>query len=683
MHKNRGGHIGAASALAAAILISGCGGGGGSAAQTQATVTAAADSAVLSWNSPATIDVLANDAASSGAVELDEVSTPGHGSASIVDGQVVYTPEAGYFGSDSLTYTVRATNGGATSSAIVALTVEARLRLSGIASDSALASAQIIATVGNAEATSTTDAGGNYDVDIESSNPGDMVTITAVGAPGSTHVKLVSLAGDLATLASQADVQGTVDSRQAPSLNVSHLSTALAALLVEANGGMPPSTLTQLDTLTKTLSLEQMVDLATAIKLVAHENVALPEGVEDTFDLVSGPSTSDALAGFLQVEASSARFADVRSAALSSSMAAAAPPIAETGQQTLVYYRGYGLPGDALMVTYEPDGAATVARPDGSRAATWEIVNDTLVLMLAQPFSEPIFDVFDPDAGEWYPVLDVITGYELRLVSGSVTTGVAFQARLGTRTFQEGPKQGMPMPLDSSIAYPSKVLDLSLTLAFADEDLAVGSRWAGLPTDSGLDFQDMIPDTLEIMSPVVATFDRTEGSRSWAVEDGWLALTDGTTQWRLARLTPGTPTGEEHWIATIVANGAVVRAAELMVFKSAKGLAFANDARFHRRWESAGIESGVYNGELFIDVFADGTGAQVSDTPLTATSSAPTTWAIDASGRMSHTRSSISRREWTLLKSAEWGIVVMENLVVPDADFDMWRVNVYLDRGPS
>jgi len=79
----------------------------------------AANDAASSINGAAvTINVLANDVDSDGSVDPTTVhitSQPAHGSVSVTQsGSVVYTPNAGYQGSDSFTYS-EADNQGATS----------------------------------------------------------------------------------------------------------------------------------------------------------------------------------------------------------------------------------------------------------------------------------------------------------------------------------------------------------------------------------------------------------------------------------------------------------------------------------------------------------------------------------------------------------------------------------------
>jgi LPXTG-motif cell wall-anchored protein len=74
---------------------------------------AVSDAATTKMDTPVTIDVLANDLPDQGPTQLplDVASlalatNPGHGTAAIVDGKVVYTPAAGYSGHDAFDYTL-------------------------------------------------------------------------------------------------------------------------------------------------------------------------------------------------------------------------------------------------------------------------------------------------------------------------------------------------------------------------------------------------------------------------------------------------------------------------------------------------------------------------------------------------------------------------------------------------
>ena len=81
--------------------------------------TANPDNATTPSGTPVLINALANDSDPDGdALTLTTVGTPAHGTATIVDGNVRYTPTAGYVGSDSFSYSITDANGSTASSTI-------------------------------------------------------------------------------------------------------------------------------------------------------------------------------------------------------------------------------------------------------------------------------------------------------------------------------------------------------------------------------------------------------------------------------------------------------------------------------------------------------------------------------------------------------------------------------------
>ncbi len=73
------------------------------------TVKAVDDSVTTNQGQAVTIDVLNNDDADATITRI--VTGPSDGSATIVNGQIVYTPNAGFFGTDTFTYEVKDPNG--------------------------------------------------------------------------------------------------------------------------------------------------------------------------------------------------------------------------------------------------------------------------------------------------------------------------------------------------------------------------------------------------------------------------------------------------------------------------------------------------------------------------------------------------------------------------------------------
>lgn len=80
------------------------------------------DGAPTPLNTPVTIDVLINDTdANNHSLYIESVGTPAHGTANIVNNKIEYTPNTGYSGADSFTYTVSDNNGGSDSGTVTVI----------------------------------------------------------------------------------------------------------------------------------------------------------------------------------------------------------------------------------------------------------------------------------------------------------------------------------------------------------------------------------------------------------------------------------------------------------------------------------------------------------------------------------------------------------------------------------
>jgi uncharacterized repeat protein (TIGR01451 family) len=85
---------------------------------------AVADTPTTPVGTPVTVDVLANDTdANADALTITSTTVPAHGTDSVVAGHILYTPTAGYVGSDSFSYTISDGHGGtSTTTVTVAVT---------------------------------------------------------------------------------------------------------------------------------------------------------------------------------------------------------------------------------------------------------------------------------------------------------------------------------------------------------------------------------------------------------------------------------------------------------------------------------------------------------------------------------------------------------------------------------
>lgn len=546
--------------LAAVTMLAGCGGSGGSggASQPPATIAVAPDNSTIAWNAPGSIDVLSNDSASRGALTLTAVTGALHGTATVANGKVTYTPNTGFYGVETLSYTATAAEGGASAKADIKVTVEAVLTLNGNASDSPLANASVTAAVGTRTFTTTTGASGDFGVVVRSSAPLEFVTLTAVGSGTQEKVKLVSLVGDIDGLVKGA-AQGQVSMSAVPSLSVSHYSSAFAALANKARDGSAPATAVQLRDVTAQISLSEMLQGATAIRLVADKGVLLPAGIADTFALVQSQSAIDAV--YAAAKLLNAQLAATTRAGVEAELnAGSAFTLDGLPERTVVYNTG------DFTVTYRADGTGRLSGRSGEHDIKWTAEGATVRLT----YEKPVEWIYGPFvlrvAGAYspYSIREYSQGMIIRLVMGE---SVAKWGESGTVTWIDGPNAGMPVVVDVTTTnipkYLTGVLAVDRRLPITAAMTAPGAMLFGVPNmpvpalesdeESGsvrVDVPRTATDILEFTSATGAVFSGSKEAVTWKVQENWLHVTHANGKvWRYALVTQNDATAKQLWLA--------------------------------------------------------------------------------------------------------------------------------------
>lgn len=211
-----------------------------------------------------------------------------------------------------LTITVTDNNGG-TASTDVTITITANIlsvTLNGLVTDGPIANANIEVSVGNQIFNVIADDNGIYSVplSVDDSFADQIVTLTATGTQVDSVVKLVSVLGAFGDVDAAGGDEDTVTKDKMFGVNVTNLTTANTALMEDANGGAIISSRQQFLDAAKEINSTLILPLATAIKLVidySADNVdlELPDGVENTFLLVSDLEIASAYVANAQVNA--------------------------------------------------------------------------------------------------------------------------------------------------------------------------------------------------------------------------------------------------------------------------------------------------------------------------------------------------------------------------------------------
>jgi hypothetical protein len=185
-------------------------------------------------------------------------------------------------------------NDGATATASYNVTITrigTALTLIGKVVDAPIPDATVAIVIGTDSFSGQSDPNGDYnlDLDVDESNLTKLVKITARGNP-STHpdILFVSQLNTFAQLVELAGSDSQLTSTNLFGLNVTNVSTAESVLLEKANEGLPPETPEKLQQLLALIDPQKKLEMAALIKVVVDDaNYSLPDGVSNTFELVS------------------------------------------------------------------------------------------------------------------------------------------------------------------------------------------------------------------------------------------------------------------------------------------------------------------------------------------------------------------------------------------------------------
>lgn len=524
-----------AAALLGAGLVAGCGGDGGD----PNVLDANPDTAATVWNTPVTVDVLANDTSNEGPVTVAAVGKPAHGSARMVDGKLVYTPDAGWFGTETFSYT--ASGASIRSDVPVTVAVQARMTLSGTVADAPLANAPVTVAVGKASFATTTDAEGRYRVDVTAASPDEVVRIDATGTGTQAAVRLVGFAGSAGEVAAAVDASGLATAGAAPGLNVSHFSTAVAALLSRPATGAP-ATGAALTRAMEALDGDTALMLAAALHLVIDGGVPLPAGKADSWALALDAAAVRALRDRLQAEDYDRWYQGYMDALSAAPTSAFVGPTAAPA--AMVLYAGSS-GGEHWQL--RPGGTGTATSAVGTSELTWQVQDGLLELRYATPFASEVYDLLDATTGAYGMVRHEVTRLQLQGLGGPL---VKVQQVL-RQTALEGEKAGQVIADDVPSGWYVQSLATRLdAYPVAAADLPVGARWAGpVVKEATGAFVSLSSDVMEVTAADQVKLAFANETRSLSVADGSFVLKNTAgVEWRYTRLRPADAQGLEAWL---------------------------------------------------------------------------------------------------------------------------------------
>lgn len=177
------------------------------------------------------------------------------------------------------------------------------LTIAGLATDSPITNGEISVNVAGRDITIdvTADANGNYSVDLllDDSEASAFISIIAHGVAEQANAGLITLLGTAGQLSAKAGNDNILTEDENFAVNVTNITTAQYALAKIANDGNAPTNDAELESLTQALSYDEVITLATAIKVAidkaaANPDLALPEGITDTLALIENVEATQA-----------------------------------------------------------------------------------------------------------------------------------------------------------------------------------------------------------------------------------------------------------------------------------------------------------------------------------------------------------------------------------------------------
>lgn len=419
------------------------------------------DLAVTQPGQSVLIDVLGNDGSLGGELRLLKAFKPAHGTASIENGRIRYTPAPGFQGSDSFRYMAQSADsqpGQATVNVEVGQG-GVRLRLAGRVVDEPIAYATVKVSIGGFDFIAHADAQGNYVLDIAALQGDAFVTLEATGvSPSGEPVRFYSAVGEIVRLAGAAGGDGILTRDEFNQVNVTNLSTAQYVLLAEANGGTPVTSDQELLPLTQNIDIDRLLELAAVIKLVVDEGVPLPAGVSDPLALISD---ADALADF-------------KASLAPDQLAQAVDAVSQDPNLTPVYAVGRVPTGYSLVFAGAPGtiragishpGLLTLANAGGSGGAAmlvdlnvatddaWTWALDGGDLLLSKVVAEPVtyFEILPSCSAQNMEVTETLQTIRLHRLQDGAGVDYIEASVESARTYVDlDPNDACPVPPDGA-----------------------------------------------------------------------------------------------------------------------------------------------------------------------------------------------------------------------------------------
>lgn len=393
------------------------------------------------------------------------------------------------------------------------------LTISGLATDSPIRNAQISVNVGGRDVTvdATADAEGNYTVDLEldESESDAFISIIAKGVGEQKVAGLISLLGTAGQLIENAGDDSTLTSDESFSVNVTNITTAEYALVKLANKGNDVESSEQLDALKQEINYEEVMVLATAIKVAidkvaANPDLAIPDNIEDTLALVE--SSEQAAAYVAKVvnepvfeEAQEEIYADEKLIDKSAS----------DGTPSLYYVLPQTTLQRATIARFNEDGTGSY----WNRIFTWEDSEGVITATITDPEIVSSVEYFDDEYGysTGYEVETSVVKYEFKRLNQGEKQDLLAISQTQNKHFPNGEKADI-VEVFSDTYTAAKV---NAVKAIANES---GVAYLPLSSPTNNDSYTVYGDEVTLSEGGTASFTVLGYQGTWSMAEGALVI---------------------------------------------------------------------------------------------------------------------------------------------------------------
>ncbi len=314
------------------------------------------------------------------------------------------------------------------------------LKITGLATDSPISNGEISVNVAGRDITVdvTADESGEYTVDLllDDSEADAFVSIIAKGVADQANAGLISLLGTVGQLSELAGEDNELTADEGFSVNVTNITTAQYALAKLANNGEEIETDAQLENLSQALNYDEVMALATAIKVAIDKagdnaDLALPDGITDTLALANNIDAAKAYIQEVQDEPEYQQAQDeiLADENLIDTQSAFTAPDAYYFLPQATLYSGFifrfdgnnGSKGNNLFSWTQANGviSAVVSSPDTSFGAEYREINGEQVNINAE-YTDISYELKRLSTGEKSDVISLTTVRKIHFPNGEL-----------------------------------------------------------------------------------------------------------------------------------------------------------------------------------------------------------------------------------------------------------------------